>query len=264
VEVLVVVPTLGQRPDLLRGCLRSLTGQSAAPRVVVVAAHDVEVVKQCASGLDVEVLEQRSSGLSEAINEGWQRAGSTADAWTWLGDDDQLLPGATARTAAVLAARPDAVMVYGRCRYVDEAGRLLWTARPGRLAAAIAAYGPNLVPQPGSLLRASAVRSAGGLDASLRYAMDIDLFLRLKRLGRLVYVPYELALFRWHATSTTVANQDASQRELRMVQDRQLSGAGWAPARLLRPAAEVAGHLSYSIDRRLRPATSGAGLDHHR
>jgi hypothetical protein len=90
VEVLVVVPTLGQRPDLLRGCLRSLTGQSAAPRVVVVAAHDVEVVKQCASGLDVEVLEQRSSGLSEAINEGWQRGTSFLAEAT---DEEQPLAG---------------------------------------------------------------------------------------------------------------------------------------------------------------------------
>jgi hypothetical protein len=121
-----------------------------------------------------------------------------------------------------LLAKPTASMAYGRCRYVDADGRSLWTARPGRLAALIAPYGPNLLPQPGSLLRAAAVRQVGMLDPDLRYAMDIDLFLRLRTVGELVYVPHELALFRWHAQSTTVANRAASEAELAAVRARQL------------------------------------------
>jgi hypothetical protein len=254
-DVLVVVPTLGQRPDLLRRTVASITAQRPdAPRTLVVAAGDVDAVRACCDGLDAEVVPQRLSGLSEAINEGWERAGADAEAWTWLGDDDELLPGSLARTGGALAARPDASMAYGRCRYVDAGGRTLWTARPGRLAAAIAPYGPNLVPQPGSLLRASAVRRVGMLDPTLRYAMDLDLFLRLRTVGDLVYVPFELAAFRWHATSTTVANQEASQAELRAVQQRHRPVRGGWWTRLLEPVAGLAGQVSYHLDR-LRPVS---------
>ena len=245
-DALVVVPTLGQRPELLRRTLESVSGQQPRrPRTVVVAAAEVAEVRAAGRDLDVEVVTQRSAGLSAAINEGWQLAGDSADAWTWLGDDDELLPGSLARTSAALRERPGSSMVYGRCRYVDGAGRTLWTSRPGRLAALLAPAGPNLIPQPGSLLRASSVRQVGMLDPGLRYAMDLDLFLRLRTVGALTYLPSELAAFRWHADSTTVANQGASAAELRAVQDRY----GPGHPRLARPLAGVVGRAAYHADR---------------
>jgi len=248
-EALVVVPTLGQRSELLRRTLESVCGQRPrAPRTVVVTAGDTATVRSALRDLDVEVVAQRSAGLSAAINEGWLAAGGAADAWTWIGDDDELLPGSLERTCGELARRPGSSMVYGRCRYVDTAGRTLWTTRPGRLAALLAPAGPNLIPQPGSLLRASAVRRVGMLDPDLRYAMDLDLFLRLRTVGSLTYLPCELAAFRWHAGSTTVANQAASTAELRAVQMRYAPGHG-PRARLARPVAAAVGRAAYNVDR---------------
>ena len=248
-DVLVIVPTLGERLDLLRRTVSSIASQDLRPRTVVVVSGDIDRVSAACGGISVEVVAQRSVGLSPAINEGWEHAGADAEAWAWLGDDDELLPGCLSRTTTALASRAGASMVYGRCRYVDAEGRHLWTARPGRLAGAIAPYGPNLIPQPGSLMRADAVRRVGPLDPTLRYAMDIDLFLRLQTVGDLTYVPHELATFRWHATSTTVANQRASQRELSEVQRRHRTSAGRRWGGVLRPAAGVAGQASYRLDR---------------
>jgi GT2 family glycosyltransferase len=249
-EALVVVPTLAERPELLRRTLASLAAQGGGTRIVVVAAGDLDVVQHASRDLAVDVVRQQTRGLSEAINEGWRHAGAGAEAWTWLGDDDELLAGSLDRTKQALLAKPAASMAYGRCRYVDADGRPLWTARPGRLAALIAPYGPNLLPQPGSLLRAAAVRQVGMLDPALRYAMDIDLFLRLRTVGGLVYVPHELALFRWHAESTTVANRAASEAELATVRARRLPAGRrrWQP--FLGPLAHAAGRVSYQLDRR--------------
>jgi hypothetical protein len=88
------------------------------------------------------------------------------------------------------------------------------------------------------------------LDPALRYAMDIDLFLRLRTVGELVYVPHELALFRWHAQSTTVANRAASEAELAAVRARQLPAGRrrWQP--VLGPLAHGVGQVSYHLDRR--------------
>ena len=55
---------------------------------------------------------------------------------------------------------------------------------PADLAHRIQPWGPNLVPQPSSLTRLDALVAAGGYDESLRYAMDLDTFLRLATAGR--------------------------------------------------------------------------------
>ena len=140
-------------------------------------------------------------------------------------------------------------MVYGRCRYVDGAGALLFEARPGRLAGALLRWGPDLVPQPGSVARAESVRTAGLLDETLRYAMDLDLFLRLKEKGRIDYLPVALASFRWHEGSTTVAGLDSSASEARMVRRRTWVGRRRVGV-VLEPLAMAAGRVLHRVQKR--------------
>jgi hypothetical protein len=98
------------------------------------------------------------------------------------------------------------VMVYGRIQCVDERGKALFHISPGTLASLWMRIGHDFVPQPGSLFRSDAVARVGGVDNQLRYAMDLDLFLRLRQIGRLKYIPIEVATFRRHVGSLTVSN----------------------------------------------------------
>jgi GT2 family glycosyltransferase len=93
-------------------------------------------------------------------------------------------------------------------------------------------WGPNLVPLPGILYRHSAIQKAGDFDESLKYAMDLDMLLRLRKLGNFVCTGKTLAAFRWHTTSTTVANRQASLDEAARIKSRYLPKA-------LRPLAPV-------------------------
>jgi GT2 family glycosyltransferase len=162
--------------------------------------------------------------MSNAINDGWRTFGDDHDYWAWLGDDDELTPLSTARTVDYLQRHPRAAMVYGRCDYIDADGRVRFQVRPSALAARLLRWGPDLVPQPGSVARASAVRSAGFVDETLRYAMDLDLFLRLSDVGTIGYTPHVLARFRWHGGSTTVGSPEASDAEARQVRARTWVG----------------------------------------
>ena len=83
-------------------------------------------------------------------------------------------------------------------------------------------WGPNLVPQPGALMRRRAWQELGGLDSSLKYTMDMDLFLRLRRWGPLVPVPALVSTFRWHIESLTVSERTASLAEGEAVKRRYL------------------------------------------
>jgi glycosyltransferase involved in cell wall biosynthesis len=250
-SVLVVVPTLGERPDYLSRTLDSLESQTGIMlEVVVVAPASATAARaECARRGHVFV-EQEGRGMGNAINLGWRARGESSQFWGWLGDDDELMPDSLRTTAEHLRRHPGVVMVYGRCRYVDADGELLFEARPGRLAGRLLRWGPDLVPQPGSLARASAVSLAGFLDESLRYAMDLDLFLRLKDQGSVHYLPVALAAFRWHAGSTTVSGLAASEAEAREVRRRT-----WVRrrrvGRVVEPFAVLAGRVLHRLQRRV-------------
>ncbi|MBW8870871.1 MAG: hypothetical protein JF618_01400, partial [Leifsonia sp.] len=53
--------------------------------------------------------------------------------------------------------------MYGGCDYIDENGAKVWQNNSGPWAAPLLRIGPDLVPQPGSLFRRSAVEEVGEL-----------------------------------------------------------------------------------------------------
>ena len=115
------------------------------------------------------------------------------------------------------------MVAYGACTYIEDAGRTITVSRAGDLATRILGWGPDLVPQPASLTRLESLLAAGVYDESLRFAMDLDMFLRLKRLGPFLSTRREVAAFRWHADSLTVAN-----RSLSLAESEAVTGF-WAP-----------------------------------
>jgi hypothetical protein len=139
-----------------------------------------------------------------------------------LGDDDLLAPGSLTATRAALETRAEASMVYGWCDYIDDKGEVIFANRAGRFAGRTISFAPNLVPQPGSLMRLSYVQTVGDVDERLTLSMDLDLFLRLRRLGPMIALPRTLASFRWHPDSVTVASERASAEEADQVRMRYL------------------------------------------
>ncbi len=211
-DVLVITATLGKRPEYLAESLASITGQPIPVSVVIVGPPDNSALVAAAREIDAEILPDPGS-LPAAINLGIRERGSGHDFVTWLNDDDLLEPGLLPAVRDALIANPGATVAYGSCRYVNEAGKELWVNKTGRLAPWILKWGPDLIPQPGMLIRAKAWRQVGGLDTSFRLAFDLDLLLRLKRLGHLQYVGCVVSKFMWHSESLTVDNRDVNLEE---------------------------------------------------
>jgi GT2 family glycosyltransferase len=208
----MIVPTLGSRPSLLRECLESIAMQASAADIVVVAPAGNDAVVALATEFGAALVDDPGS-LADAINLGAQCAQDHHEYLNWLGDDDLLEPGSLAATVAALDADPSAVLAYGACRYIDEQGRELWISRAGKWAPRILSWGPDLIPQPGMLVRASAWRAVGGVDGSYRFAFDLDLLLKLRRQGGLIDVGRVVSSFRWHPDSLTVSDRTASLEE---------------------------------------------------
>lgn len=253
-SVLYVVPTLGQRPEYLCRTLDSIQRQTFPHVTVVLVGPAARPLVDLAGARNIAFVQQSGTGISRAINDGWRQHGDGHEFWAWLGDDDVLAPNGAAHAVEHLLRRDSASMVYGQCDYVDGDGELLFRARPSALAGRLLRWGPDLVPQPGSVARAAAIRRAGFLDETLRYAMDLDLFLRLKDHGPIVYAPYVLARFRWHAASTTVGSPTASDAEARMVRRRSWIGHRRVGFITERPAM-LAGRLLHRTQRGLSLAS---------
>lgn len=211
-EILLVVPTLGRRPTFLENTLQSIADQDVPADVVVVAPDGNSVAVSAASRFGARLLPD-PGGLVLSINAGVKTAESHHRYVGWLNDDDALEAGSLRVTASALAQNPAAVIAFGACRYVDEAGEQIWISRAGKWGIRLLSWGPDLVPQPGMLVRRAAWEQVGGLDTRYRLAFDLDFLLRVKRLGPLVDTGHVVSRFRWHNESLTVDDRGANIEE---------------------------------------------------
>jgi GT2 family glycosyltransferase len=209
-DVLVVVPTLGNRPEWLRTCLSSIAQQSVCARVLLVGPAAAGLHRWQAE-YSADVLDVDAPGLSVAINRGFETG--EEQFVTWLGDDDLLAPASLERVRAALIRKPHASFAYGRTRYIDSVGDTIGVTHPGHWAARYLTLGKDFVPQPGSLIRREALRGVGLLDESLRNAMDLDLFIRLLRWGPATYVRHEVSAYRLHEASITTTKGAGDESE---------------------------------------------------
>lgn len=200
----IVVPTLGVRPDLLYVCLSSLR-RAGVDFILIVAPIEIDLKAFFELGLVDRVVPDAKRGLAAAINAGIEALPVDVSVVGWLGDDDYLLTSSCKQFVEALTNNSSAVMAYGSCRYVDIQGRQIWQNRSGQFASKILLFGPCLIPQPGSLVKRTAFESVGGLNEDLGWAFDLDLFIKLSKIGTLQFIKQEVAAFRWHTGSLTVS-----------------------------------------------------------
>jgi len=224
-KVGIVVPTLGKRPEYLEQCLNSISdaghnGNSVF--VVLVAPSGFDASKYLAEGKVNLLIQDNGLGLADAINFGFSAMPNNIEYINWLGDDDMLSPDSINITSAYLDKESRSVMVFGGCDYMDGAGNIVWKNGSGPHAVPLMRFGPNLVPQPGALFRRSSFWEVGGLDTEYAWAFDLDLFIKLSKIGKLSYLNATLSRFRWHPASLSVEYRRKSVTEASAVRVSQL------------------------------------------
>lgn len=221
-RVILAVPTLGRRPAHFAESLDSIITQTPRVDVVVIAPEQSVAARELAQRLGLNLIDDPGT-LPGAINAGLASAQPHHEYFGWLGDDDLLEPGSVCAAVRLLDREPSAVVAFGSCRYIDESGRELWVNRVGNWAPKVLAWGPDLVPQPGMLVRRSAWDAVGGLDESFRFAFDLDLLLKLRRVGLIMNTGQVLSSFRWHPDSLTVGDRSTNLLESQRAKRRYLT-----------------------------------------
>lgn len=221
-EIGVVIPTLGKRPDWLGDAIASL--RDAEVHTILVAPEGAFIDPNLVQ--HIIWREKHGDDVAGSINAGVSAMPASVKFVTWLNDDDVLMPGALKYGHETLNSALESPFVYGCCTYVDVSSHQLWRNRFGRIANFLLPFGPDLIPQPASLIRRSEWQLLNGLDERLHLAFDLDLFLRLRRLGRPVFDRRIESLVRWHPDAKSNRSRLHQVREaehVRLMNNRGIS-----------------------------------------
>ena len=216
----IIVPTLGTRPDYLQQCLKSIRS-SGDCYISVVSPDKVASLSRIDQALFDHWIQDPMQGLATAISLGVKSLPKSVEYFSWLGDDDILAPNSLTHSFLIMAHDSDIVCVFGKCQYMNVVGDPIWMNRSGSFAVALIRFGPQLIPQPGSLFSRAAFNAVGGLNPRYKQAFDLDLFIKLSKIGKIKYTPVQLSSFRWHENSLSVCNRKLSTSEAKAI--RQLS-----------------------------------------
>jgi GT2 family glycosyltransferase len=179
---------------------------------VIVGPPENEQLVSFAAENSIRLLPDPGS-LPAAINLGAIVLKDHHEYVNWLNDDDLLEPNTLHLVAQALDNNLQATVAFGYCRYIDTQNQELWVSKAGKLAPKILPWGPDLIPQPGMLIRTSAWEQVNGINTTYSLAFDLDLLLRLKKLGPLVSIPHVVSSFRWHPDSLTVDDRTNNLKE---------------------------------------------------
>ncbi len=225
-KVSIIMPSFNQA-QFLEEAIRSVLGQTY-PNIEFIAVdggsrdESPEILKKYGEHFAWWVSE-KDKGHADALNKGFSHA--TGEILAWLNSDDLYYPQAVAEAVSLLQQHPEVGMVYGDADLIDNAG-----APAGQFSARQTDYrrmlrGSVHIPQATTFFRADLWRQVGPLDLSLFFSFDYDLWVKIAKVSKLLYVPKRWAKFRIHSDGKTIVNDDRCYPDMLRVLQRE--GGGW-------------------------------------
>lgn len=176
-------------------------------------------------GITYRWVSEKDGGQADALVKGFRFAEGSILAW--LNSDDTYLPGALQAAAGFFRDSPATGLMYGDARYCDAAGTFIGRYRTEEFGLDKVASA-NIICQPAAFFRRDAFEASGGLDRTLGFVMDYDLWIRIGRRFPCRYIPQLLATYRLHEASKTISSDTLlknSEESLAVT----LRHFGWAP-----------------------------------
>jgi glycosyltransferase involved in cell wall biosynthesis len=172
-------------------------------------------------------ISEPDHGQGAAVNKGFRLA--SGEILGWLNSDDLYEPQAVSAAVEFLQAHPDTAIVYGDATHVDaddkEIGPCAYVG-PADVDRLI--HEADYIVQPAAFFRRSAFEAVGGLDESLHWTLDYDLWLKIAARFPIAYLPRKLARYRQTGQNKTALGRFDRFAEIEHVGRRH--GAGGLPA----------------------------------
>lgn len=150
-------------------------------------------------------------GQADAVNKGLRAA--RGDIIGWLNSDDIYYPGAFKAVLEAFDRHPEVAIIYGHANHIDEQNTVIepyyteeWDYDRFKDVCFIC--------QPAVFFRRSITEKYGLLDASLRYCMDYEYWLRIGRGTPFFFLNQILAGSRLYADTKTLGAAEAVHEEI--------------------------------------------------
>ena len=211
IDFSIVTPSLNQGAYITRN-LESVSEQNDVTIEHVVidgVSTDVtmEIVSSFKSNHDLRWISEKDNGQTDAINKGLRLCNGTI--LGYLNSDDCLYAGNVLRQVKSIMDSTGADIFYGDVEVIDglDMHRGYIRGRPFKFERMIKS---NCIPQPATFFRASVVEKIGYFREELKYAMDLEYWLRAASKGlQFHYEPLVISCFREHEESKTCSQTKA-------------------------------------------------------
>ena len=170
-------------------------------------------------------MSEKDRGQTDALAKGFRMG--EGEIFAWLNSDDTYLPGALQTVTTFFRDYPATGLLYGDAHYCDSTGSIIGRYRTEGFDYDKLAWF-NYICQPSAFFRKETFEAVGGLDESLAFAMDFDLWVRIGKNFPCRHLPGFLATYRLHESSKTIRDEtlyENSEEALRLA----IKYFNWAP-----------------------------------
>jgi len=185
----------------------------------------VEIIQKYSQKLSYWQSE-KDLGQTDAINKGFSRA--NGQIFAWLNSDDTYEPRAISEAVNYLLDYPDVGMVYGDANFINAEDEIIGKFNAKQTNYEKLRTGFVHIPQQASFWRAELWHQVAPLDTSIYFAMDYDLWLRLSKISKIVYIQKLWANFRLHGDAKSILEDDRCWPDMLKIHFRD-EGKWWQP-----------------------------------
>lgn len=214
-KISIITPSLNQA-EYLERTIQSVLEQGYPNLEYIIIDGEstdgsVEIIEKYQRHLKYWVSE-KDKNHSEALNKGF--AAATGEISAWLNSDDTYLPGTLSTIAQEFQRDYKADIVFGNTMFINEADQVIGDLKLTKFNLNSYIYKAFGVHQPATFWRTKVLQELGGIDESIIFCMDTDLFLRMARAKkRFVFINQYLACFRRTSQQKTAVMKHVQQKE---------------------------------------------------
>jgi glycosyltransferase involved in cell wall biosynthesis len=208
----------------------------------------------------IHLKSRPNTGYTVALNELVE--GAVGEMLARMDADDVALPERLGRQVAFLREHPEVVCVGSAVQFIDADGKILRAGHPGMDHEEIqerTLAGDCALNHPSVMMRRAPVQAVGGYRPEFEPAEDLDLWLRLGEVGRLVNLSETLMQYRQHAASFSEQYQRlqlersgaavAAAHRRRGLPERPIVVRPWRPLDRMSRMQTYAGYGHQGLDR---------------
>ena len=160
-----------------------------------------EILRKYSSRVN-KILIEDDKGQSDALKKGFSMA--KGEILCWLCSDDMFYDDTIEKIVNVFVSNKKLDIVYGDTEYLYPNGQKTLKKKI-RYSYPAMLYAYNFFAQPSTFFTSKIYEKSGGIDTSLHYVMDYDLFLKFGPKVKTFLIKESLSIYRLHKNSKTVS-----------------------------------------------------------